>query len=132
MVRKLIALTAIAAISMALVAVAGAKPKVKHVSSTVSLTFTNGNSGPYTQPPYTQDVFSGHVKAKKSCKKNRQVTIDGTALSGKTDSSGDFVIAAGDVAPGSYTATVAKKKRKANNGTKIVCDKATSQPVTVL
>jgi hypothetical protein len=125
MVRKLIALTAIAALSMALVAVAGAKPQVKHVSSKISLTFTNGSS------PYTQDEFSGRVKAKKSCKKKRAVTIDGTTLSGTTDSSGDFKIAAGDVAPGTYTATVAAKNRKTNNGTKIVCDEATSNPVTV-
>jgi hypothetical protein len=125
MVRKLVALIAIAAMSMALVAVAGAKPQVKHVKSTISLTFTNGSA------PYTQDEFSGRVKAKKGCKKNRTVTIDGTALSGKTDSSGDFKIAAGDVAPGTYTATVAKKNRKTNNGTKIVCKAATSGSITV-
>jgi hypothetical protein len=125
MVRKLIALTAIVAMSMALVAVAGAKPQVKHVSAKISLTFTDAST------PYAQDEFSGRVKAKKSCKKKRTVTIDGTALSDTTDSSGDYVIAAGDVAPGSYTATVAAKNRKTNNGTKIVCDAATSEPVTV-
>jgi predicted lipoprotein with Yx(FWY)xxD motif len=125
MVRKLIALTAIVAMSMALVAVAGAKPQVKHVSSKISLNFTNGTT------PYTQDEFSGRVKAHKSCRKRRTVTIDGTALTGTTNSSGDYVIAAGDVAPGSYTATVASKNRKTNNGTKIVCDPKTSDPVTV-
>jgi hypothetical protein len=128
MLRKLIALTAIAALSMALVAVAGAKPQVKHVSSKISLTFTNGT---LPAAPYVEDQFSGRVKAKKSCRKKRAVTIDGTALSATTDSSGDYAISAGDVAPGTYTATVAKKNRKTNNGTKIVCDAATSDPVTV-
>jgi hypothetical protein len=128
MLRKLIALTAIAALSMALVAVAGAKPQIKHVETKVSLTFTHG-----TLPvaPYIQDEFSGRVKAKKSCKKKRMVTIDGTALSDTTDSSGDFVIAVGYVGPGTYTATAAAKNRKTNNGTKIVCEKGTSKPVTV-
>jgi hypothetical protein len=128
MVRKLIALTAIAAMSVALAATAGAKPQVKHVKSTISLTFTNGST--YTTP-YGQDHFSGHVKAKKGCKKKRTVSILGTSLTGKTDSSGDYDIVAGDVAPGTYTAKVAKKKRKTNNGTKIICKAATSAPVTV-
>jgi hypothetical protein len=128
-IKKLIALVGIAGLCVAMTATTGvAKPQVKKVESSITLNFSQG-SLPYS--PYTQDVFSGRVKAKKGCKKNRTVEINNTALSGTTDSSGDYVIAAGNVSPGTYTATVLKKIRKNNNGTKIICKPATSDPVTV-
>jgi hypothetical protein len=131
-IKKFIALTAIAALFVSLAAVAGAKPQVKKVKTTVTLSFTNGNT---TYTPYTQDKFSGQVKAKKGCKKKRTIVInkDGvpTALTTTSDSSGDFSVSAGDAAPGTYTATAKKKNRKTNNGTKIICKKGTSNAVVV-
>lgn len=98
--------------------------KTKKVKSTITLQFTNGIQ-------YTEDTFSGQVKAKKGCQKQRKVVINATKLSTKTDGTGHYLISAGNVSAGTYTATVLKKKRKKPNGTKIICKPATSNPVTV-
>jgi hypothetical protein len=123
MVTALVLCVALGVTSLAI-----AKPQTKKVTSTITLTFTQG-SLPYS--PYTPDRFFGDVKAKKGCKKDRTVVIDGTSLTTTTDSSGDYSIDAGNVAAGTYTATVTKKKRKKDNGTKIICKPDTSDPVTV-
>ena len=114
----------VACLAFGLTASSVAKPKVKKVETTVTLTFTKGAT-------YGGDVFSGQAKAKKGCKKQRKITINGTALTATTNSSGNYEIQAGTVAPGTYTATAAKKVRKKNNGTKIICKKDTSPPVVV-
>ena len=110
-------------LAVGIATVAPAKPGVKNVESKVTLTFTDGGV-------YGQDTFSGAVKAKKSCKKKRTVTIAGVGTT-TTNSSGKFSISSGAVAPGSYTAEVSQRNRKTNNGTKIVCLAGTSNTVVV-
>jgi hypothetical protein len=126
---KLIAVLGTGVLALAVAVAPGvASSNVKKVDSSITLNFTRG-SGVYA--PYTQDTFSGHVKAKKGCKKHRTVDINNADVSGKTDENGDYSIAVGIAGRGTYTATVEKKERKKDNGTRIVCKKATSNAVTV-
>ena len=97
------------------------------VKSKISLSFVHG-SLPYS--PYAQDTFFGNVKAKKGCKKGRTVKIVGTTLRDRTNRAGEYSIAAGNAGPGTYTAKV-KKKVKRVRGNRIVCKRATSNPVVV-
>jgi len=127
--KKLMALAGIAALCVSLAAVANAHPQVKHISSKVTLHFKTVT--PATEYTESTEQFYGRVKSHKSCRKRREITIDGTDLSATTNSSGDYRITAHNTAPGTYTATAAVRNRKTNNGTKIVCEAATSDPVTV-
>lgn len=122
--RSVLTIVLTASLLVGGVAISAAKPGVKQVKSKITLSFDSGDE-------YTQDVFSGRVKASKSCKKKRTVTVSGVAGSTTTRSNGDYSLAAAGVPAGTYTATVAERKRKTNNGTKIVCLAATSDPVTV-
>jgi hypothetical protein len=80
--------------------------------------------------PYDQSEFSGKVKAKKGCKKNRKVSIPGVG-STKSSSSGRYSISLNRAAAaGTYQAT-AKKKKIDKNGKKIVCKKGKSNSVNV-
>ena len=45
----------------------------KKVNTKVSINFKAGSS----TAPYTEDVFSGKVKAKKGCKKGRKIKLNG-------------------------------------------------------
>ena len=133
MIKKFLALTAIAALCVSLAAVASAAPQVKKVKTRVTLSFVNGNTYPYT--PYGQDKFQGKVKSKKKvCKKRRKVVLKrngvSTGLRTRSDKKGNYSITVGNAAAGTYT-TIAKKKKVRRNGTKIVCKKGTSNPVVV-
>ena len=98
----------------------------KKVNTKVSINFKAGSS----TAPYTEDVFSGEVKAKKGCKKGRKITLNGPSSgSTKSSSSGSWSIST-NAASGTYTATAAKKKIKKKHG-KIVCKKGTSPTITV-
>jgi hypothetical protein len=130
--RFAIALALIACLVAGSVTMAVAKPGTKKVKTTVTLSYTQTGT-----PPYNQSAFSGQVKAKKGCKKNRAITVRNTgtqAVVGTTTSSsnGSFSISLPTAAPaGNYQAEAAKKKRKKNNGTKIICKKGLSNVVTV-
>lgn len=119
--------------------VATAKPKKKKINSTITLAISS--TPPSLNAPYSPGsaTYSGQVKAKgpSGCKKGRVVSIfngatqvDGSVLTG----SGGFYSLTQQLAPapGTYTATVAKrviKKKKKNR--KFICKAATSAPVVV-
>jgi hypothetical protein len=130
--RFAIALALVACLVAGSVTMAVAKPQTKKVETTVTLNYAQTGT-----PPYHQSVFSGKVKAKKGCKKKREITVRNTAypvVVGTTTSTsnGSFSISLPTAAPpGSYQAEAAKKKRKTNNGTKIICKKGLSNIVTV-
>jgi hypothetical protein len=130
--RFAIALALVACLAVGSVSVAIGKPGVKKVETTLTLTYTQTGT-----PPYHQSVFAGQVKAKKSCKKNREITVRNTgtgAVVGTTTSTsnGSYSISLPTAAPaGTYQAEAAKKVRKKDNGTKIVCKAGTSNTVTV-
>ena len=103
----------------------------------VELEFTQGFT-PYS--PYSQDTFTGKVKAKKGCKRKRTIKIqqrsvpslDLISVLGTTTSNGEGAFALGTDTPvGTYTARAKKRKRTSANGTKIICKKGTSAPLTV-
>jgi hypothetical protein len=121
-----------------------AEPKVKKVETTVTLSYaktttTPPPSGPYgpSVPPSTRSVFSGKVKAKKGCKKGRDIRVtntDTSAVVGTTTNSDDgtYSISLSSAAPsGTYQATAKKKKIKKKHGKKIVCKKGKSNTVKV-
>ena len=60
-----------------------AMANTKKVNTKVSINFKAGSS----TAPYTEDVFSGEVKAKKGCKKGRKITLNGPSGGGSTKSS---------------------------------------------
>jgi ABC-type glycerol-3-phosphate transport system substrate-binding protein len=123
--RFAIVLALVACLAVGSISMATAKPKVKKVKTTVTLAYANTGA-----PPYNQSVFSGKVKAKKGCKKNRKVSIPNVGQT-KSDSKGNYSIALSTAAaPGTDQAT-AKKKKITKNGTKIVCKKGKSNTVTV-
>ena len=130
--RLAIALALVACLVAGSVTTAISKPKVKKVETTLTLTYAETGTA-----PYSQSAFSGQVKAKKGCKKARDITIRNTgtgAVVGTTTSAsnGSYSVSLSTVAPaGTYQAEAAKKVRKQNNGTKIVCKKGTSNTVTV-
>ena len=98
----------------------------KKVNTKVSINFKAGSS----TAPYTEDVFSGEVKAKKGCKKGRKITLNGPSSgSTKSSSSGSWSIST-NAASGTYSATAKKKVIKKKHG-KIVCKKGTSPTITV-
>ena len=98
----------------------------KKVNTKVSINFKAGSS----TAPYTEDVFSGEVKAKKGCKKGRKITLNGPSSgSTKSSSNGSWSIST-NAASGTYTATAKKKEIKKKHG-KIVCKKGTSPTITV-
>ena len=98
----------------------------KKVSTKVSINFKAGSA----TAPYTQDVFSGEVKAKKGCKKGRKITLNGPSSgSTKSSSNGSWSIST-NAASGTYSATAKKKVIKKKHG-KIVCKKGTSPTITV-
>ena len=105
--------------------------KTKKVDTDVSINFANGNStDPYQ--PNTQDAFSGALKAKKGCKKNREVNLKGPVSgSDKSSSSGKYRITVGNAPAGTYKAVAAKKVIKKGNGNKVVCKKGSSDSITV-
>jgi hypothetical protein len=105
--------------------------KKKKFPATITLAVTA------TQPPYSQGAgnFSGHVSSggPKGCRKGRSVTVAGpTGGAGVTNFNGDYSIpAAATPTPGTYTATVAKRKIiKKKKHLKIIC-KAASVSVVV-
>ena len=98
----------------------------KKVNTKVSINFKAGSS----TAPYTEDVFSGEVKAKKGCKKGRKITLNGPSSgSTKSSSNGSWSIST-NAASGTYSATAKKKVIKKKHG-KIVCKKGTSPTITV-
>ena len=98
----------------------------KKVNTKVSINFKAGS----TTAPYTEDVFSGEVKAKKGCKKGRKITLNGPSSgSTKSSSNGSWSIST-NAASGTYSATAKKKVIKKKHG-KIVCKKGTSPTITV-
>ena len=107
-----------------------ATANVKKVNTKVSINFAAGNStDPYT--PYTEDVFSGGLKAKKGCKKGRKITLNGPVTgSTRSANNGSWAISVGTAPAGTYTATAKKKVIKKKHG-KIVCKKGTSPSITV-
>jgi hypothetical protein len=116
-------------LAVSAVTVQAAKTKVK---TTVSVDFSGKFSGggatgnPYSpyNPVTFEGAFSGKVKGKKGCKKNRKVTISGGIGSDKSDSSGNYTVDIHAVpAVGDYTATV-KKKKITKGDKKIICKKA--------
>ena len=117
-VMALVACLALGSVTMA---VGASTVKVK---TKVTLTFAKTGT-----PPYNQSVFSGKVKAKKGCKKNRKVSIPNVGKT-KSDGSGNYSISTGAVPAGTYQATAKKKKIK-KNGTTIICKKGKSNTVTV-
>jgi hypothetical protein len=129
--RFAVALALIACLVAGSVTMAVAKPQTKKVNTTVTLTYTLTGTA-----PYNQSVFSGKVKAKKGCKKKREITVRNTgtqAVVGTTTSAnnGSYSISLPNAAPaGTYQAEAAKKKRKKGNGTKIICKKGVSNTVT--
>ena len=103
-----------------------AMANTKKVNTKVSINFKAGSS----TAPYTEDVFSGEVKAKKGCKKGRKITLNGpSGGSTKSSSNGSWSIST-NAASGTYTATAKKKVIKKKHG-KIVCKKGTSPTITV-
>ena len=102
----------------------------KKVNTKVSINFAAGNStDPYT--PYTEDVFSGDVKAKKGCKKGRKIKLKGPATgSTKSANNGSWEISVCTAPDGTYKAVAKKKTIKKKHG-KIVCKKGTSPSITV-
>ena len=98
--------------------------KKKKFPATITLAVT-------TAPPYNQGAgnFSGHVASggPKGCRKGRSVTVAGpTGGTGLTNFNGDYSIpAAAAPTPGTYTATVAKRKIiKKKKHTKYICKSA--------
>jgi hypothetical protein len=130
--RLAIALALVACLVAGSVTTAIGKPKVKKVETTLTLSHTTTGTA-----PYNQSAFSGQVSAKKGCKKARDITVrntgTGTVVGTTTsDSNGSYSVSLSTAAPaGTYQAEAAKKQRKNNNGTKIVCKKGTSNTVTV-
>jgi hypothetical protein len=121
-----LAIALIACLVVGSVTVAVGNPQTKKVKTTLTLNYTQSGTA-----PYNQSVFSGQVKAKKGCKKNREISIPGVGAT-TSDNSGKYSISTSSaVAPGTYQATAAKKKRKKGNGTKIICKKGVSNTVTV-
>jgi hypothetical protein len=119
-VTALIACLALGSVSMAVGA-----PGVKKVKTKVTLDYTKSGN-----PPYDQSEFSGKVKAKKGCKKNRKVIIPDVG-STKSSSSGSYSISLNRAAPGGTYQAKAKKKKLSKNGKKIVCKKGKSNTVNV-
>ena len=118
-VLALVACLALGSVSMSI----GAPDK--KVKTKVTLDYTERGN-----PPYDESAFSGKVKAKKGCKKNRKIKIPGVGDT-KSNSSGAYSISLNKGAdPGTYQATAKKKKIK-KNGKKIVCKKGKSNKVTV-
>jgi hypothetical protein len=147
--RFAIALALIACLAVGSVSAAVGKPGVKKVKTRVTLNYTQTGT-----PPYHQSFFSGRVKAKKGCKRNREITITNTGTSAvvasttsssdglysvwlttastTSSSDGSYSVSPTTAAPaGTYQAEAAKKKKKTNNGTKIVCKKRASNTVPV-
>jgi hypothetical protein len=129
--RKLsvMVLALVACLAVGAVTVSAAKTKVKtKVSVNFSGKFGGGNPTGNPYSPYNpitfNGEFSGKVKGKKGCKKNRKVTISRGIGSAKSSSSGKYAVKVNTVpAAGNYTATVKKKKFK-KAGNKIICKKA--------
>lgn len=90
----------------------------------VSLSYSVG-----TTPPYGQASFNGKVRASRSCKKSRKVTVIRVGKptirvgKAKTGKQGKFTISAGSgAAKGTYRAKVKRKGK---------CKQAKSKKVTV-
>jgi hypothetical protein len=102
------------------------------VNTKVSIDFGGEFSGggatgdpysPYNPVTFNGD-FSGKVKGKKGCKKNRKVTISRGIGSDRSDDSGNYSVDIHAVpAAGDYTATVKKKKLR-KGGKTIICKRA--------
>lgn len=132
--RLAIGLALVACLAAGSAAMAIAKPKVKKVDTTLTLGYSETittPSGPYgPSEPSSRSVFSGDVKAKKGCKKNRKVSIPGVGDT-KSASDGGYAVSLDTAAPpGTYQATAKKKKIK-KHGKKIVCKKGKSNTVEV-
>ena len=101
-----------------------AKPRRKSTQK-VSINFEAGS----TTAPYTEDVFSGEVKAKKGCEQSKYTLNGPSGGSTKSSSNGSWSISTNAPA-GTYTAT-AKKKVIKKSRQDLVCKKGTSPTITV-
>jgi hypothetical protein len=110
-----------------LAATAAEKTKVK---TKVTIKYNAGTGAPY----YENASFSGKVKAKKGCKKNRKVKVkeEGGQTVGKdrSNNNGRYEVAAGSFNEGDFFAKV-KKKKLEKKGKTIVCKKARSKTISV-
>ena len=125
-IALLTALGTVALLATAALAPAATTTKVK---TKVTLKYAESTTG---TPPYEEQTatFFGKVKAKKGCKKGRQVKVPGAGTT-RSANDGKYEISLSDpAAPGTYRAKV-KKKKIQKNGKKIVCKKGKSKPVTV-
>jgi hypothetical protein len=118
----------VATVAFGLVAATAAeKTKVK---TKVTIKYDSGSGAPY----YENASFSGKVKAKKGCKKNRKVKVKqvgGTTVgTDKTNNNGRYEVSAGSFNEGSFFAKAKKKKIHKNNKT-IVCKKGKSKTITI-
>jgi hypothetical protein len=126
--KKLLAIATALTVSVAFCA-AIAMAGNNEVDTSVSINFAAGNGGSYA--PYAEDVFSGKVKAKKGCKKNRTIVLKGP-VGGSTQSAknGSWEISLGNAPAGSYKATAEIKVIQKKHGV-IVCNKGKSDSITV-
>jgi hypothetical protein len=123
--RFAIVMALIACLALGSVSMAVGNQGVKKVKTKVTLNYTKKGN-----PPYNQSEFSGKVKAKKGCKKNRKVSISGIGKT-KSANNGSYSISLSSAAPSGTYQAVAKKKKIKKNGKKIVCKKGKSNTVTV-
>ena len=122
--RFAIVIALVACLALGMVSVSIGKPGQK-VTTNVTLDYNETGN-----PPYNQATFSGKVKAKKGCKKNRKIKLPGVGNT-KSNQQGRYSISLNNPAsPGTYQATAKKKKIK-KNGKKIVCKKGKSNKLTV-
>jgi hypothetical protein len=124
----LLAAALVATVAFGLVAATAAeKTKVK---TKVTIKYDSGSGAPY----YENASFSGKVKAKKGCKKNRQVKVKqvggATVGTDKSNKNGKYEVSAGSFNEGSFFAKAKKKVIEKNNKT-IVCKKGKSKTITI-
>ena len=123
--RFAIVMALVACLGVGSVSLAVGKPGVKKVKTNITLNYTKKGN-----PPYDQSEFSGKVKAKNGCKKNRKVKIPSIGIT-KSSSDGSYSVSLNKAAPSGTYQAPAKKKKIKKHGKKIVCKKAKSNTVKV-
>ena len=128
--KKLSSLLIAALVASCVFAAVSAIADTTKVKSSVTIKFEDG--GVYNE--YGQDRFTGKVKGKKGCKKDRTVKVvkQGGGVEGKTtsDAKGFWDVASSNPT-GNFFAKVKKETIKKGNGDKIKCSKATSNTISV-
>ena len=108
------------------------KKKIKVASSVTLTVTTTSTSGPYA-PSSAPGTFSGNVTGAKKCGKARTVTIlkNGNVLGAVvTSGTGNYLTTLQGAGSGTYSASVAKKKRKTKKAI-IICKGTVSSPVPI-